>query len=44
MPNGMSDNILGPIFESYAKGDIDNAGFVKMISSQVADFMSKNEK
>ena len=41
MPSGTSDNVLGPIFESYAKGDIDNAGFVKMVSSQLADFMSK---
>lgn len=44
MPSGTSDNVLGPIFESYAKGDIDNAGFVKMVSSQLADFMSKQDK
>lgn len=42
LPEGMAQNALGLVFESYAKGDIDRDGFVKMMGTQIADYISKN--
>lgn len=44
LPEGIAQNALGLVFESYAKGDIDRDGFVKMMGTQIADYISKNAK
>lgn len=41
MPEGIAPNSLGLVFESYAKGDLDEKQFVKMMGTQVEDYISK---
>lgn len=36
MPEGFCQNNLGPIFESFAKGDVDVEGFVELMENAVA--------
>ena len=35
MPEGLAQKYTGGVFEAYAKGDIDNAGFVSMMQAQI---------
>lgn len=39
MPEGIAMNATGAIFELYAKGEIDRDGFVKMMSTAIADYV-----
>ena len=34
-------NYTGYVFESYAKGEIDQSGFVSMMESQIANCISE---
>ena len=38
MPEGIAMNATGPIFELYAKGEIDKAQFMTMFKAAVADY------
>lgn len=35
MPDGFGMNTLGPIYESFAKGDIDKAEFIKQVAAKI---------
>jgi hypothetical protein len=35
MPDGFGMGTLGPIYESYAKGDIDKQGFIEQIANAI---------
>ena len=37
MPDGFGMGTLGPIYESFAKGDIDKAEFINQIASKIED-------
>jgi len=38
MPPGIAQNATGPVFELYAKGQIDKAQFVDMLSKAIGDY------
>lgn len=40
MPEGIAMNATGPIFELYAKGEIDKAQFMTMFKAAVADYVA----
>ena len=44
MPEGIAPNSLGLVFESYAKGDLNEKQFVKMMGTQVEDYISKTKE
>ncbi|MBN2221331.1 MAG: extracellular solute-binding protein, partial [Vallitaleaceae bacterium] len=35
MPDGFGMNTLGPVYESFAKGDIDKAEFIKQVAAKI---------
>lgn len=35
MPDGFGMGTLGPIYESFAKGDLDKAGFIEQVAAQI---------
>lgn len=37
MPDGFGMNTIGPIYESFAKGDIDKQGFIDAIAAKIAE-------
>lgn len=37
MPDGFGMNTIGPIYESFAKGDIDKQGFIDAIAGKIAE-------
>ncbi|NNJ28350.1 ABC transporter substrate-binding protein [Lacrimispora defluvii] len=41
MPEGISMNATGKVFELYAKGEIDKDGFVNMMQTAIADYVKK---
>lgn len=41
MPEGIAMNYTGYVFESYAKGEIDQSGFVSMMETQIANCISE---
>lgn len=43
MPEGLAQNAIGLVFESYAKGDITRDQFVEMMQTTIADYV-KNKK
>jgi raffinose/stachyose/melibiose transport system substrate-binding protein len=43
MPAGIAMNYTGYVFESYAKGEIDDAGFASMMASQVANCIADTQ-
>jgi raffinose/stachyose/melibiose transport system substrate-binding protein len=43
MPEGIAQNYTGYVFDSYAKGEIDSAGFVSMMASQVASCIAESK-
>ncbi len=44
MPEGIAQNKLGLIFESFAKGDMTNDQFVTMMKTTIADYVAANKK
>ncbi|MDD3277803.1 MAG: ABC transporter substrate-binding protein [Lachnospiraceae bacterium] len=40
MPEGIAQNAIGLVYESYAKGDIDKDQFVTMMQSSIADYVA----
>ena len=44
MPEGIAQNKLGLIFESFAKGDMTNDQFVQMMKTTIADYVVANKK
>jgi len=44
MPEGIAQNALGVVFESYAKGDIDTPQFVQVMQSTLAEYIANNKK
>ena len=38
MPDGMAMNATGPVFELYAKGELDRDGFVRMMEKAIAEY------
>ena len=44
MPEGIAQNKLGLIFESFAKGDMTNDQFVQMMKTTIADYVAANKK
>ena len=44
MPEGLAQNALGLVFESYAKGDITRDQFVELMKSTMADYIANNKK
>ena len=44
MPEGIAQNKLGLIFESFAKGDMTNEQFVTMMKTTIADYVAANKK
>lgn len=43
MPEGVSQNATGAVFELYAKNEIDKAGFVSMMETAISDYVSANQ-
>ena len=43
MPEGIAQNAFGLVFESFAKGDIDKAGFVDAMQTSLADYIANNK-
>lgn len=43
MPEGIAQNAFGLVFESFAKGDIDKAGFVETMQTTLADYIANNQ-
>jgi len=43
MPVGIAQNATGAVFESLAKGDIDEAKFVDMMEKAIADYVAQNK-
>lgn len=43
MPEGIAQNAFGLVFESFAKGDIDKAGFVEAMQTSLADYIANNQ-
>ena len=43
MPEGIAQNAFGLVFESFAKGDIDKAGFVEAMQTALADYIANNQ-
>lgn len=43
MPEGIAQNAFGLVFESFAKGDLDKAGFVEAIQTTLADYIANNK-
>lgn len=41
-PEGIAQNATGAVFELYAKGQLDKDGFVDLMASTVADYLSSN--
>lgn len=39
MPEGISMNAIAPVFELYAKGEMDRADFVTMLESAISDYV-----
>jgi raffinose/stachyose/melibiose transport system substrate-binding protein len=37
MPDGFGMGTLGPIYESFAKGDIDKAGFIDQVAAKIGE-------
>lgn len=37
MPDGFGMNTIGPIYESFAKGDINKQGFIDAIAAKIAE-------
>lgn len=37
MPDGFGMNTIGPIYESFAKGDIDKQGFIDAVAGKIAE-------
>lgn len=44
MPEGIAQNKLGLIFESFAKGNMTNDQFVQMMKTTIADYVAANKK
>ena len=44
MPEGLAQNALGLVFESFAKGDITKEQFVTVMKSTMADYIAQNKK
>ena len=44
MPEGLAQNALGLVFESFAKGDITKEQFVTTMKSSMADYIAQNKK
>lgn len=44
MPEGLAQNALGVVFESFAKGDLDTDQFVELMKTTVADYVAANKK
>ena len=44
MPEGLAQNALGLVFESFAKGDITKDQFVTMMKSTMADYIAQNKR
>ena len=44
MPEGLAQNALGLVFESFAKGDITKEQFVTMMKSTMAEYIAQNKK
>ncbi|MFC2583350.1 MAG: extracellular solute-binding protein [Lachnoanaerobaculum saburreum] len=44
MPEGIAQNKLGLIFESFAKGNMTNDQFVTMMKTTIADYVAANKK
>ncbi|MDD3219207.1 MAG: ABC transporter substrate-binding protein [Lachnospiraceae bacterium] len=42
MPEGIAQNAIGLVFESYAKGEIDRDQFTTMMQTQIADYVANN--
>lgn len=43
MPEGIAQNAIGLVFESYAKGEIDRDQFTTMMQTQIADYVANNQ-
>lgn len=43
MPVGIAQNATGAVFESLAKGNLDQKGFVSMMGKTVADYVAQNK-
>ncbi len=41
MPEGIAQKATGVVFESYAKGDIDKAGFVSTLENAINDYVAQ---
>ena len=41
MPEGIAQKAMGVVFESYAKGDIDKAGFVSTLETAINDYVAQ---
>lgn len=41
MKDGIAMNSTGPVFELYAKGQLDKDGFTKAMKKAVSDYMAK---
>lgn len=44
MPEGLAQNALGLVFESFAKGDITKDQFVTTMKSTLADYVAQNKR
>lgn len=44
MPEGLAQNALGLVFESFAKGDITRDQFVTVMKSTMADYVAQNKR
>ena len=43
MPEGIAQNKFGLVFESFAKGDLDKAGFVDAMQTALSDYIAQNQ-
>lgn len=43
MPEGIAQNAFGLVFESFAKGDLDKAGFVEAMQTALSDYIANNK-
>ncbi|EGG87799.1 hypothetical protein HMPREF0491_00973 [Lachnospiraceae oral taxon 107 str. F0167] len=44
MPEGLAQNALGLVFESFAKGDITKEQFITVMKSTMAEYIAQNKK
>ena len=44
MPEGLAQNALGLVFDSFAKGSITRDDFVTLMKSTMADYIANNKK